>query len=413
MPIKIIVLFLSLSARIVAQDIIINEFSQGAESSKEWIELVVTSDNQDIRGVYFADDSSFSSIEFQLKTDFADFSIVGKGSVIVIYNAAYRDDILPADDFDFSDGIIIIPDTNTTFLESGSNLSGLSNTGENFGLMKIDGTGIHGITYGDGNPSTYFDSMFGEADILTPVGAGKSAHFTEDTPEEAGSGSNWSVVSYDLATPGRLNGSNNDALPVELIFFDAVQSDKCIQLRWGTATEINNYGFDIERASASFNSNIYGEWECIGFVPGSGNSSSHKYYEYYDNNPVEGNLSYRLKQIDTDGSYEYYNNVLKINFNLVASVNSEINEEEDFLGCYPNPVNSSMVICFQIRAASSINLDIYDLQGRAVLNILKNTFLECGRYNINVDCSILSSGVYLMRFFSELSSSVKKLIVLK
>ena len=92
-------------------------------------------------------------------------------------------------------------------------------------------------------------------------------------------------------------------LPVELTSFTALASGNLINLKWQTATEVNNYGFEIEKAS-SRTTPVLG-WTKIGFVNGSGNSNSPKEYNFTDKSATNGRYFYRLKQIDTDRKYEY------------------------------------------------------------------------------------------------------------
>ena len=94
--------------------------------------------------------------------------------------------------------------------------------------------------------------------------------------------------------------STDQELPVELSSFTASTKGKDVFLNWKTETEINNFGFDIERKT------IDGQWEKTGFVNGNGNSNSPKTYSYIDPNPIGGSkFQYRLKQIDNDGQFEY------------------------------------------------------------------------------------------------------------
>ena len=87
----------------------------------------------------------------------------------------------------------------------------------------------------------------------------------------------------------------DDPLPVELSSFTANVIGKSVKLSWQTETEVNNYGFEIERSIAK------GNWEKIGFVNGSGNSNSQKNYTFEDKNLIVGKYHYRLKQLDNDG----------------------------------------------------------------------------------------------------------------
>ena len=110
-------------------------------------------------------------------------------------------------------------------------------------------------------------------------------------------------------------------LPVELTSFTAAAGSGAIELRWTTATEVNNYGFEVQRTATPTQPSPYqgegkgggagglggggGEWNPIGFVSGSGTSNVPHSYSFIDNSPLFGTNSYRLKQIDRDGNFEY------------------------------------------------------------------------------------------------------------
>jgi hypothetical protein len=90
-------------------------------------------------------------------------------------------------------------------------------------------------------------------------------------------------------------------LPVELTSFTAVSRGSFVILNWTTATEKNNKGFEIERRNITNQS----EWQSVGFVEGSGTSTTPNLYSFTDQIKSYTDLSYRLKQIDFDGSYVY------------------------------------------------------------------------------------------------------------
>ena len=102
-----------------------------------------------------------------------------------------------------------------------------------------------------------------------------------------------------------VNGSEySGPLPVELTSFSATRIGSKVKLNWKTATEVNNYGFDVERSVIS-NGERNLSWETIGFVNGNGNSNSPKNYSFEDKNVTEGKYCYTIKQIDNDGQFEY------------------------------------------------------------------------------------------------------------
>jgi len=92
-----------------------------------------------------------------------------------------------------------------------------------------------------------------------------------------------------------------EALPVELSSFVSSINGSNVTLNWSTASEINNSGFDIERSSVS------GTWSKVGNVTGNGTSATTHSYTFTDRNLASGNYSYRLKQVDFNGNFEYHN----------------------------------------------------------------------------------------------------------
>ncbi len=131
---------------------------------------------------------------------------------------------------------------------------------------------------------------------------------------------------------GKLIRYHNTApVPVELVSFNGNynQSEKIVELNWSTATELSNYGFEIERKTD--------EWNKIGFVKGSGNSTETKYYNFEDNKlNMLSSVKYRLKQIDLDGTFKYSNEIEMALNNSPTEFSLSQN--------YPNPFNPSTII---------------------------------------------------------------------
>jgi hypothetical protein len=208
----------------------------------------------------------------------------------------------------------------------------------------------------------------------------------------------------------RIANSWSDApLPVELFSFRAKLVNKNIQLNWQTQTEVNNYGFEIERSFISNSSNQY-NWEKIGFVAGNGNSNSPKEYSFIDNTLTKsGKYAYRLKQIDTDGSYEYSKEV-EVDYVIVDKFSLEQN--------YPNPFNPSTVIRYQIPVDGRVSLKVYDVLGKEIATLV-DEYKEAGRYEVEfnvgqtISLSFLSSGMYFYKLQVEDYVEVKKMILAK
>jgi len=203
-------------------------------------------------------------------------------------------------------------------------------------------------------------------------------------------------------------------LPVELISFTAQVENDCVRLLWKTATEIDNYGFEIERLNEVNNTS----WEKIGFVPGNGNSFSPKEYSFIDKYPLCGEILYRLKQIDLDGTFEYYNSIASVNFNITGLEEKKINDRFCLYQNYPNPFNPSTIIKYVISESSSnknlfnITLKVYDFLGREITELV-NEQQSSGIYQIEFDGSKFSSGVYLYQLRCDSFISSKKFILMK
>ncbi|MCH8034163.1 MAG: T9SS type A sorting domain-containing protein [Bacteroidetes bacterium] len=213
-----------------------------------------------------------------------------------------------------------------------------------------------------------------------------------------GTGTQYSDFTWTsgTATMGLVN--TNQALPVELSSFSAILTENAVQLNWMTATEVNNYGFNVERKRE-------GEtWNTLGFVEGHGNSNSPKDYSFLDDDIVNaGKYMYRLKQIDNDGSYEY-SQIIEVDFN--SPILFELNQN------YPNPFNPSTTITFTLPVNGNVNLSVYNMLGEEI-QILQNGFLEAGMYSYNFNAEGLSSGFYIYKLSSNNKTQTRKMLLLK
>ena len=175
-----------------------------------------------------------------------------------------------------------------------------------------------------------------------------------------------------------------------------------VNLTWSTATEVNNYGFDVERSSGNSG------WQKIGFVAGSGNSNSTKNYSFTDKPSGGTSFSYKLKQIDVDGSFQYYDPV---------TVSLAVSSAPQLLQNSPNPFNPSTTIKFYIPNASDVSIKIYDIMGREVTTLI-NQQATAGYHNVywngkNSRGENVASGVYLYRLTAGNFSETKKMNLLK
>jgi surface protein len=206
-------------------------------------------------------------------------------------------------------------------------------------------------------------------------------------------------------------------LPVELTQFSPELIGEEVLLKWQTATEVNNYGFEIERASTTLCNHENNQWEKIGFVIGHGNSNSPKSYEFIDSNPPYAELEYRLKQIDTDGTFEYYDVSAKVDTrNITAVDNYSLPTEFALQQNYPNPFNPNTKIKYSIPEEGQVLIRVFDMSGGEITTLV-NEQKEIGSYEVIFDTNScnhnIASGVYLYKINCGNFSETKKMIFIK
>lgn len=200
-------------------------------------------------------------------------------------------------------------------------------------------------------------------------------------------------------SPFAIASTDNQQLPVELSSFTASISTNNVTLNWITETEINNSGYEIERKLL-----MDTVWKKINFIQGAGNSHTMKAYKYEDRNLTTGKYKYRLKQIDHNGNYTYYNLQSEVNIGMPSKYSLSQN--------YPNPFNPVTKINYQLPVSSFVSLNVYDMTGREVTRLL-NENKEAGYYTIIFDAKNLSSGTYFYKIVSGDFSEVMKMILVK
>ncbi|RPI73955.1 MAG: T9SS C-terminal target domain-containing protein [Ignavibacteriales bacterium] len=191
-------------------------------------------------------------------------------------------------------------------------------------------------------------------------------------------------------------------VPVELTSFTANLNDDRITLNWSTASELNNYGFEIEKKQ-----DIKGGWYTVGFVAGKGTTEEVTNYSFTDKAPAAGKTFYRLKQVDFNGSYDY-SDVVAVNYSGVT--------EYDLSQNYPNPFNPVTVINYSIPNSGKVSLKICNILGVEVAELV-NEYKEAGRHAVEFSTEMLKremgSGVYFYRLTSGNFVQTRKMMVIK
>jgi len=184
---------------------------------------------------------------------------------------------------------------------------------------------------------------------------------------------------------------------VELTSFTAAVERGTVVLNWKTATEVNNYGFDIERKSTA-------NWNKVGFVEGHGTTNAPQSYSYADNVP-SGKVVYRLKQIDRDGKFEYSKEVEATVVNTPAVFALGQN--------YPNPFNPTTNISFTVPSNAHATLKILNILGQEVATLF-NGEAQSGIFNqVQFNASGVASGMYFSRLEQKGKVQIVKMTLIK
>lgn len=157
----------------------------------------------------------------------------------------------------------------------------------------------------------------------------------------------WTTVQIDYI---EMTVTYGYLLPVELVNFSLLRSSITnTELKWTTASEIENEGFEILRSTNCQ------DWETIATVLGHGTSNIAHNYSYIDSNVYCSIVYYRLKQIDFDGSFEYSKTLTS------TYVEKQFSQK---IRPYPNPTINNL---YFDNLDGSFTITIWDNSGKLKL----------------------------------------------
>jgi len=189
------------------------------------------------------------------------------------------------------------------------------------------------------------------------------------------------------------------ALPVELVSFtSSISNNRNVKLNWVTSSETNNAGFEIERKDEN------SDYQKVGYIKGNNNSNSTSTYSFEDNALSTGKYSYRLKQIDNNGNFEYF----ILSNTVEVGTPSKFNLSQN----YPNPFNPVTKINYAVAVAGQVTLKVYDMTGREI-KILVNEVKSPGFYTVDFNGLNLASGIYIYKLSANNFTDTKKLSLIK
>jgi hypothetical protein len=192
-------------------------------------------------------------------------------------------------------------------------------------------------------------------------------------------GSTWDVYASKLNPAGQL-------VPIELVSFSATIRNSAVTLSWRTATEVNNYGFDVERKIPAR------PWETIGFAEGHGTSNMPQTYQYQDNLIpsflFEELILYRLRQIDMNGNYEYSP--------IVEVELGSLPQTPELHPLYPNPTSQRLMLPVFIPDEMPVTITMYTLSGQKLITVRSGAPIRTGYHVFPISTAGLPSGMYLV-----------------
>jgi hypothetical protein len=255
-----------------------------------------------------------------------------------------------------------------------------------FGYAGMRATAVPGAT-------TYYFEFQVPLCVLDYVTGGA---VTATTPIKLyfGTSASNSVVNKDFSTPGNtvdfslmttmsMNNVQIGVLPVELTSFTASVRNGDVHLRWHTATETNNAGFEVQRRDAGSTM-----WTPLTFVAGHGTASAPHDYAHIDRSVPAGSWEYRLRQVDRDGT-EDHSAVLAVSTGAQA-------EGLHLLGASPMPLRGSAQVRFTLSSTDQVTVELTDLLGRRVAASPAGLQLDAGTHAVTLQIDDAPSGTYLL-----------------
>lgn len=211
-----------------------------------------------------------------------------------------------------------------------------------------------------------------------------------------------------------LGGDGDNPLPVELTDFNAQRTENGVRLMWTTASELNNAGFIVLRASNTHPEPVeIASYRTAPELRGSGTTSRQTHYTFLDRSVESGRTyTYRLRSVDFNGTVHDYLRAVTVD---IQRLETEGENEKVYnyalMQNYPNPFNPTTIIRFTMRQAGKATLTVSDVLGRVVRTLVLDA--ARGENQVQFDGSGLPSGLYFYQLRTQGFSATRKMMLLK
>jgi hypothetical protein len=295
--------------------------------------------------------------------------------------------------------VSFIPDSNATgdpdFDESFANVSGfrwdIENEGTTFtsvdASFALDDPDVVGI----GDSST----------VTLLVASGPDETFESVSTRLGGSNSDV-LVAEGLTGFSTFKMASNDSsnpLPVELAAFTATTTESGGLLKWRTASETNNAGFEVQHKGPSASG-----FANVGFVEGAGTSTTAQRYQYRLSGLKPGTHRFRLQQRDTDGTTSLSDPV---------TLRIEAERALTLRATGPNPVRQKTQLAFTVKQNGPAEVSLYNVLGQQVRQLYSQTATAGERYTVEVDATGLPTGKYFAQLSGPSGTRTQQIVVVR
>ncbi|MGI9173731.1 MAG: T9SS type A sorting domain-containing protein [Rhodothermales bacterium] len=187
------------------------------------------------------------------------------------------------------------------------------------------------------------------------------------------------------------------ALPVELVSFKATTAGTDVQLSWRTASETGSLGFEVEHRY------LDDAFKRVAFVESAGTTSEPQAYQHQVGDLAPGQHVFRLRQVDTDGTFAY---------SQAVEVTIGLEEQPALAVVYPNPFNPQTTLTLTLAQPQQVRVEVFDALGRHVAVLHEGKLSANTAHRFTFDGSGRASGIYFIQSVGEQFGQISRAVTL-